>query len=237
MALQTSGAISLNDVQNEFGGSNPIGINEYYGAAAGIPTSGQIQLDDFYGAADVPTLTYRGGQTGNSGTYNIGTPAADRLVVVVCGNNRKGSGLSSVTVNGVGLTVRNGGGSPGWEQAGLAYGFVSSGTSVNVTVQWSSFNAHGFAVYTVEGASQGYVNWWTGTSINTNISTNVGDCIIGVAVSSSSRPNWTIENVSDPYDYSFSYGYLGFSANSYQATDSSTHVQVGGYEIAIVQVR
>jgi hypothetical protein len=32
MALQTSGAISLNDVQTEFGGSNPISISEYYGA-------------------------------------------------------------------------------------------------------------------------------------------------------------------------------------------------------------
>ena len=31
MALPSSGAISLQDIQNEFGGSNPIGINEYYG--------------------------------------------------------------------------------------------------------------------------------------------------------------------------------------------------------------
>lgn len=30
MTLQTSGAISLNDVQTEFGGSNPISISEYY---------------------------------------------------------------------------------------------------------------------------------------------------------------------------------------------------------------
>lgn len=58
MALQTSGAISLANVQSEFGASNPIGINEYYrggsnvpnsSANSSIPTSGQIQLDDFYG--------------------------------------------------------------------------------------------------------------------------------------------------------------------------------------------
>ena len=54
MALQTSGAISLNDIQTEFGGSNPIAISEYYGAAAGIPSSGTIDLADFYGASAAP---------------------------------------------------------------------------------------------------------------------------------------------------------------------------------------
>lgn len=64
MVLQTSGAISLLDVQNEFGGSNPIGINEYYNAASGIPASGTISLSNFYGTSAIPplwsnaTLTY-----------------------------------------------------------------------------------------------------------------------------------------------------------------------------------
>ena len=49
MALPNSGAISLQDIQNEFGGSNPIGINEYYGVASGVPASGTISFDDFYG--------------------------------------------------------------------------------------------------------------------------------------------------------------------------------------------
>jgi hypothetical protein len=51
VALQSSGAISLNDVQTEFGGSNPIAISEYYGVAAGVPASGTIALDDFYGTS------------------------------------------------------------------------------------------------------------------------------------------------------------------------------------------
>ena len=51
MALQTTGAISLADIQGEFGGSNPIGLNEYYSAAAGIPASGAISIGDFYGAS------------------------------------------------------------------------------------------------------------------------------------------------------------------------------------------
>lgn len=59
MALQTSGPISLADIQTEFGGSNPISISEYYGAAAGIPASGVISIGDFYGASAVTYLDYQ----------------------------------------------------------------------------------------------------------------------------------------------------------------------------------
>jgi hypothetical protein len=72
MAIVSSGQISLLSLQNEFGGSNPIGINEYYAAAglvppgtingsgANIPTSGQISLSTFYGAQQTPvTLAVR----------------------------------------------------------------------------------------------------------------------------------------------------------------------------------
>jgi len=66
MALQTSGTISLLDLQNTYGGSNPIGMSEYYRGGSyvqsgfsvkgsfialnsGVPTSGTISLGDFYG--------------------------------------------------------------------------------------------------------------------------------------------------------------------------------------------
>lgn len=39
MVMQASGAITMAQVQAEFGGTNPISLNEYYGAAPGIPTS------------------------------------------------------------------------------------------------------------------------------------------------------------------------------------------------------
>ena len=39
MTLQTSGAISLSQVQAEFGGSNPISMSEYYRGGANVPTS------------------------------------------------------------------------------------------------------------------------------------------------------------------------------------------------------
>ena len=39
MALQTSGVIDFGQLQSEFGGSNPIGINEYYRGGANVPTT------------------------------------------------------------------------------------------------------------------------------------------------------------------------------------------------------
>lgn len=57
MALPTSGPLSLNDIAGEFGGSTPHSLSEYYGAAAGIPTSGTIRISDFYGAASLSPAT------------------------------------------------------------------------------------------------------------------------------------------------------------------------------------
>ena len=52
MTLQSSGAISLSDIQTEFGGTNPISISEYFSAADGVPASGNpIALSDFYGVS------------------------------------------------------------------------------------------------------------------------------------------------------------------------------------------
>ena len=58
MALQTSGAISLNDVAGEFGGSTPHSLSEYYGVATGVPGSGTISLSNFYGTANAYTIQY-----------------------------------------------------------------------------------------------------------------------------------------------------------------------------------
>lgn len=50
MALPSTGQISLQDIENEFGGAHPIGINEYFAAASGIPGSGNaIGMSDFRG--------------------------------------------------------------------------------------------------------------------------------------------------------------------------------------------
>jgi hypothetical protein len=56
MVLPSSGAIDLASIQTEFGGVNPISINEYYRNGSyvtsnntNVPTSGQISFANFYG--------------------------------------------------------------------------------------------------------------------------------------------------------------------------------------------
>jgi hypothetical protein len=58
MVLQASGAISLADIQTEFGGTNPISMDEYYvggtyvpSGTTVLPTSGTIGMNSFYGRA------------------------------------------------------------------------------------------------------------------------------------------------------------------------------------------
>lgn len=64
MALQSSGAISLANIQTEFGGSNPISLNEYYVGGSNvpsgiggfnpnsIPSSGAISMSQFYNSTN-----------------------------------------------------------------------------------------------------------------------------------------------------------------------------------------
>lgn len=60
MTIVSSGAISINSLVGEYGGSAPHSMNEYYRGGSlvpnhsnttNIPTSGTIQLDDFYGTS------------------------------------------------------------------------------------------------------------------------------------------------------------------------------------------
>jgi len=65
MTLQSSGAISLSQIQSEFGGSNPISLSEYYRNGSyvtsnntSVPTSGTIDLADFYGGVKAFFYTF-----------------------------------------------------------------------------------------------------------------------------------------------------------------------------------
>lgn len=88
MALPSSGILSLSDVAAEFGGSTPHGLNEYYGAASGVPSSGAIALSDFYGAsAGVQyiglALASFSSTAGMSLAYPAGTQVGDVCVATV----------------------------------------------------------------------------------------------------------------------------------------------------------
>lgn len=78
MALQSSGAISLSEIQTEFGGSNPIAISEYYSAATGVPASGEITIADFYGTSNITVAIDDGslsdfGSGSSSVTFRLNT--------------------------------------------------------------------------------------------------------------------------------------------------------------------
>jgi hypothetical protein len=64
MAIPSSGPLSLTTIQTEFGGTNPIGLSEYYaggglvpagttGTYGAVPSSGTISIQNFYGTANV----------------------------------------------------------------------------------------------------------------------------------------------------------------------------------------
>jgi hypothetical protein len=69
MAMQSSGPISLADIQSTFGGAAPTGLNEYYsggglvptgttGTSGAIPSSGRISLNQFYGSTPIQYVPY-----------------------------------------------------------------------------------------------------------------------------------------------------------------------------------
>lgn len=77
MALQGSGTISFLDIQNQFGGSNPITMDEY----ATYRTAGSgslISLSDFYGAQ--ASVSFRGVTYGQTPNRYMSITAPDGLV-------------------------------------------------------------------------------------------------------------------------------------------------------------
>lgn len=81
MALPSSGPITLKMLQDEFGGSDPISLSEYYRNGGlvpsnntSVPTSGAISLSDFYGAVNeiVVTLANTGSRVVASSLFGGG---------------------------------------------------------------------------------------------------------------------------------------------------------------------
>ena len=86
MPLQNSGPISLADIAGEFGGSTPHSMSEYYGASSGIPASGTISMNQFYGASALAQFTL----TSNQQDFN----ARNWLI----GQGWSGSGAVQLTI-------------------------------------------------------------------------------------------------------------------------------------------
>jgi hypothetical protein len=129
MTLQSSGPISLANVQTEFGGSNPIGINEYYGRAAGIPGSGTISLYDFYGKSSFAWTTDIMGSSLGDGSNS---PHSYNGNIVTPGSGFSPANLviDSTTDSGGSFSIYIGG--------SLAYTFSNSQTNTSHTSSFGS---------------------------------------------------------------------------------------------------
>ena len=140
MALPSTGPIDLGQVQAEFGGANPIGMDEYYqGAGTGyvtssnytpagqIPGSGPISLQNFLGVAKVTAFTFNDVVAANlTGGYNL------RSRAVAAGWNQSSRLVATVTVNaGVTITGQVSGGNAGFDTGTVAYPAGSTLTLVN----------------------------------------------------------------------------------------------------------
>lgn len=124
MPLQTSGAISLLDIANEFGGSTPHSINEYYGVASGVPSSGAIDFADFYGTSNTVSIQYLivagGGSAGSPSGVGGGGGAGGLL----SGTQVVSGGASgNITVGGAtaptSTEFRYNGGNSSWSATGM----------------------------------------------------------------------------------------------------------------------
>ena len=83
MPLPFFGPISLDDIQSEFGGSNPIAISEYYRGGSytpsgrlRVPTGGQIKLSDFYTSNNTGTLRHVFDDIANENIFTNGYGAS-----------------------------------------------------------------------------------------------------------------------------------------------------------------
>lgn len=117
MALQNTGPISLGNIQNEFGGGNPIQLTEYYRGGsnvlngppilATVPTSGAIGVGTFYGKTKVYPRSFQYLGAGG-GEYLLGDPDPYRYIIAIHAQFFNGNRADPVapTINGTAMSVK-----------------------------------------------------------------------------------------------------------------------------------
>ena len=189
MALPTSGALSLSDIQTEFGGSNPISLSEYYagglyvpsgtsGTNGAVPTSGEIAVSDFYGTQAGITVTVT---EGNAVTFGVVGFALQNKIVASSEigyaswqqiGSRTPTTINGVTINGLNFSATKYA-EPRFYftlQGNRAQNFI---TSLNIqgygTVTTAAADSYGY----ISNASQTFWRWnitptgWNGTGTRT----------------------------------------------------------------------
>ena len=101
-----TGTASMLDIQNEFGGSAPISLSEYYGAASGVPTSGTISINDFRGKSGLLTLsgqsTAQNYGAANGSLISVGLPlcqSGDLAIITFAATAGQSGGYPYISIN------------------------------------------------------------------------------------------------------------------------------------------
>lgn len=109
MPLQTSGAISFSNLQTEFGGANPISLNEYYRNAGrvdktvtDVPVTGNaISMNMFYGEANAVALSVVASRVGRTTSGSITMPTGiQQGDIIIVGYKADWASITSYTGNG-----------------------------------------------------------------------------------------------------------------------------------------
>lgn len=128
MAIPSSGPISLDDIQTEFGGTNPISLSEYYaggslvasgttGDSGPIPTSGEISIGEFYGSANRVTINLS----------NAGTASKQNIYTLASADPTYSAGITDVVYTNSGTLTSDSTGT-----AALQTGAFTSGDTVKI---------------------------------------------------------------------------------------------------------
>ena len=168
MTIPSSGPVTFTDIQTEFGGTNPIALNEYYaggglvpagttGTYGAVPSSGQISVQNFYGTtAFTPvyieevfsTYLYTGTGATQTITNGIDLSAKGGLVWIKDRSNAESHSI--------------------WDTArGVSAGLQSNATSAQYSdaISLTAYNSNGFSlgadsnVGWVNRSPDKYVSW------------------------------------------------------------------------------
>jgi len=212
MAVQSSGAISLSDLADEFGDTQPYSMSEYYrdggkvpGVNSNVPASGLIRLQNFYGSVNELLQTVTANASINAQTIfgsDWGTSIPKRLSIpsgVIIGPLTIPSGMGGSLEVDVAGEIQGTGGSANGGAGGNA---ITSNTSFTLNV------LSGGAVR--GGGGGGGAGGTGGGGSYTSTTTQVDENYNGAS-------GWQV--------YSGTYGrvYLYYGQNNYQG-----YVNVGG---------
>lgn len=232
MALQTTGAISLADIQGEFGGSNPIGLNEYYSAAAGIPASGAISIGDFYGAsASSPfsvfnAVNVESGSAAGYSLYSTKSTTAQRVI----GSIGAAGVAIRVMMNGYGVFVYV------KEQYTNATSYYYTPANVQTVMTTSEVLAASTNAYTSTSVTEMMLDWsyttessgigGLGNTTNSSATYNPADGVWqAVAVNQSVGKAFYVQPTADCYATSYKrvYGSVNIWLRGPGKTDTLVH--------------